>query len=408
MSTALRPATARWADIWTTAFKAAAGNPAVPAEGCALLGTLGPLNIGAGVVTTKIHVPGVQARIRPVIGVPVLGEEEWDRIYAALSQDPVLAAALRGERLPDVLTDPARTAGVPLMPSAAELSLRCNCGAESGICPHTAALGHAFAQRLRTAPAVLLSLRGRAHKHLRAHLATGGVPAPSPAPDLQPDPDGIPAEEAYRRWRNRPTGAAPPDDRAAPPGEPEFCLLDGSLEEPPAPAPSLTVLSALADDAARRARALLRGEHRPPAGDSFTDAVRLLATSPGAPWAAEAAERLGLAPGQLRRLGTALEYGGLDGLQVTLHRLPADPDTLAQAEAAIQPLRPAPLSTLERDHNRVTDPGARVQLRLGPDGRWYPFTDWLGTWRPAPGPSPDPAMAYKAARQALSRQPGGG
>ncbi|MFI9723315.1 hypothetical protein ACIHFE_27295 [Streptomyces sp. NPDC052396] len=397
MSTDGRPPTARWADTWTTALETAAGNPAVLAEGRAQLGTLGPLNVSAGLVTTKIPVPGVQARIRPVIDVLVLGTEAWDRIHDALAQDPALAAVLRTDRLPDALTDPARTAGIPLVPPATDLSFRCNCGAGPGICPHTAALGYALAQRLRTAPAVLFSLRGRAHKHLRRHL-DGYDAAPTA------DQDGIPAEDAYRHWRDRPQRALPPPDSGIPPGEP---LLDGDLQEPPAPAPSLTVLGALASDAARRAQALLQGDHSPPAEDPFTDAVRLLATAPGAPWAAEAAGRLGLAPGQLRRLSAAFEYGGPDGIQVTVHRLPADPEALARAEAAIQPFRPAQLSTLERDHNRLTDRGARVQLRLGPDGRWYPFTDWLGTWRPAPGPSPDPATAYKAARAALARQPGG-
>lgn len=72
----------------------------------------------------------------------------------------------------------------------------------------------------------------------------------------------------------------------------------------------------------------------------------------------------------------------------------------AAAEHTIQPLRPAPLEPLVHHDNQLTDPAAHLQLRLY-QGRWYPHTDWHGTWRPAPGHAPDPAAAYRAARRAL-------
>jgi hypothetical protein len=103
----------------------------------------------------------------------------------------------------------------------------------------------------------------------------------------------------------------------------------------------------------------------------------------------------------MRDLALAHEYGGAAGVEVALWPLAADAEVLAHAEAAIQPHRPARLASLVSQDNQLTDAAARIQLRLGSDGLWYPFTDWHGTWRPARGPSGDPAAAYKAARRTL-------
>ncbi|MFF5637183.1 hypothetical protein [Streptomyces sp. NPDC012825] len=193
------------------------------------------------------------------------------------------------------------------------------------------------------------------------------------------------------------TGALPPLPPLGPHGVAP--VLDAVTAEPPAPLPELAVLRALARDAARRAAALLQG-HVPEAHDTVTDIVRFTVGTGGA-HLETAAAHLGLTPLRMRHLTAAYHHGGPHGAAVCLSPRPADPAVLAGAEAAIRPLRPFADVPVERRHDRLTDPAAGVQLRHGPDGRWYPYADRHGTWQPVAGPHRDPARAYKAARLAL-------
>ncbi|WP_432121436.1 hypothetical protein [Streptomyces sp. S1] len=196
------------------------------------------------------------------------------------------------------------------------------------------------------------------------------------------------------------TGALPPlpplDLHGAVP------VLDAVTAEPPAPLPELAVLRALVRDAARRAAALLQG-HVPEAHDTVADIVRFTVGA-GGDHLETAAAHLGLTPLRIRHLTAAYHHGGPHGAAACLSPRPAHPAALAGAEAAIRPLRPSPGAPLERHRDRLTDPPAGVQLRHGPDGRWYPYADLHGTWQPVAGPHGDPARAYRAARLALRQR----
>ncbi|MEU8523634.1 hypothetical protein [Streptomyces sp. NPDC048577] len=128
--------------------------------------------------------------------------------------------------------------------------------------------------------------------------------------------------------------------------------------------------------------------------------ARFLSLPHGASFRAQAMDHLGLDVVGMGHLTLAHTHGGPTGAAVYLEPFTVDHDVLARAQADIQPLRPAPMATIESEHNRLTDPAAGVQLRYGPDGRWYPYLAPYGTWQPAPGPSADPADAYRAARTA--------
>ncbi|WP_395366299.1 hypothetical protein ACHGLA_34200 [Streptomyces sp. YH02] len=208
-------------------------------------------------------------------------------------------------------------------------------------------------------------------------------------------------------------------------------VLDGLTEPPPAPLPGLDVMRALVADAALRAAALLDGpegalaEGTAPHGaadgaaadgsaaegaaadraddgvdDVTADIVRFVAQNGDAPLE-RAADHLGVSPGRLRLLATAHRWGGRPAVATCLAPLPADPHVLAAAEHVVQPLRPSPTAPVERHHNHLTDPPARVQLRYGPDRLWHPYVERYGGWQPAAAPHPDAATAYRAARTAL-------
>ncbi|MGC5360830.1 hypothetical protein ACPXCE_03940 [Streptomyces sp. DT24] len=434
--------TGGWAAAWLAAFEAAAAAPRHLRSGKSLLGagTLGQVNISAGLAHGRISTGKAGATVQPRLGVTEVAPDRWTRIYRAIAERPDVTEAIASGRFVDVLTDPATTAGVPLAPRPGDLSFSCTCGPRGVVCPHTAAIGYSVADRLRKNPGIILSLRGGSMKSLRAALGLRPTAAPVPGtvvpasgsttPSAVPDagtPEvrdqgtpgsdpagpgtGMPAHEAFSRWNDR-AGAVPGPPREPLTGAP---LLDTLRDAPPAPAPGLDVLRLLTRDAAHRASALLdgglpgavpgRGDRPGPPDpadgtDPLLDAARMLARPEFLPWLESAAGRLGLTTVQLRHLALAHEYGGPGNVEAAAHRVPADPRVLARAENAIQPLRPAPLATLVGEDNRLTDAAARVQLRLAA-GRWYPFVDWHGTWRPVAGHCEDPATAYRAARRAL-------
>ncbi|MFJ7128490.1 hypothetical protein [Streptomyces sp. NPDC098101] len=230
-----------------------------------------------------------------------------------------------------------------------------------------------------------------------------GDTASSTATDARTTPAAPPAEAAgapVLPTQGVRTGALPPlpplDLHGAVP------VLDAVTAEPPAPLPELAVLRALVRDAARRATALLQG-HVPEAHDTVADIVRFTVGA-GGEHLETAAAHLGLTPLRMRHLTAAYHHGGPHGAAACLSPRPAHPAALAGAEAAIRPLRPSPGAPLERHRDRLTDPSAGVQLRHGPDGRWYPYADLHGTWQPVAGPHGDPARAYRAARLALRQR----
>ncbi|MDV9191736.1 hypothetical protein R6L23_26600 [Streptomyces sp. SR27] len=188
---------------------------------------------------------------------------------------------------------------------------------------------------------------------------------------------------------------------------------------PPPPLPTLDALRALVADAAHRAATLLAtqgGESTSDGDDGIdyggygiaevtADIARFVAQSGDDVHTGPAAAHLGIGVGEMRRLATAHRYGGRAAVATCLAPRHADPDVLAAAEHAVQPLRPSPTAPVERHHNHLTDAPARVQLRYGPDNRWHPYVERYDIWHPAGPPNTDPAAAYRTARTAL-RGPG--
>jgi hypothetical protein len=57
--------------------------------------------------------------------------------------------------------------------------------------------------------------------------------------------------------------------------------------------------------------------------------------------------------------------------------------------------------------NRWTVVGTTSQLRLGRDGRWWPYRQEDGRWVPAGGAARDPATALASMEPAEARLPDG-
>jgi hypothetical protein len=185
--------------------------------------------------------------------------------------------------------------------------------------------------------------------------------------------------------------------------------------EIPASVPDKSEFDLLIADAAARAASMLADPGAgtagifgaDEAGEPLIDAVRLLATPAGAPRAAAAARLTGLPEDELRRLVLAYRHGGAGGVAATAGASACGEAELAAAVAEVRGRRVLAVGDLAVSQGSITDPGAGVRVRLGPDARWHPFTSARQQWWPASGASDSPGAAYQAALRARSlRRPG--
>jgi hypothetical protein len=167
--------------------------------------------------------------------------------------------------------------------------------------------------------------------------------------------------------------------------------------------PGKALLELLVADAAGRAAAMLAGSATPMeqgTDDPLVDAVRLLATTGGAPHAGAAARLTGVPEDDLRRLVLAYRHGGTGGVAAALAGTPCGAEELASAVDEVRRRRAFAVGELSAEAGTITDEGAGVRLRRGPDGRWYPFTLARTHWWPAVGANASAGAAYQAAMRA--------
>ncbi|MGW0444746.1 hypothetical protein ACWDWV_05165 [Streptosporangium sandarakinum] len=397
--------TSPWALAWERAHKQATASPATLAQGHTLYlsgGVPARLNSQPGQISALIS-PRHGEPARATIGITTLSPAEQHALAAALRGSRHKDALLKGQ-LPAALADPAHTGGVPLAPSAAQVTFTCDC--RQAPCRHTAALGHALTQRLHATPSLLMTLRGLSHRQLNSLLHAPDLTiAPTPeqrdSPRTPPRPAGpyIAAHQAYQHWNNTAPPPAPRTNATDGEASPQtFTHLE--LPEPPAPTPSLQLLSHLVREAARQAQHLL-ADNTLLETDPVTDAVRLTASLPAGERAEITAYRLDLEPHAFRRLLNTYALAGAPGIHTTRHLYPDDPELLQQAAAAITPLRPDAATALITADNRITDPVADIEIRHGHDGRWYPFAAAGHDWHLIAPASDDPADAYQNALTTL-------
>ena len=340
--------------------------------------TLAPGEVVADVQGSRRTPYTVRVRIRPFDGA------EWDRLLDALAAEIGHTAALLDGELPAGVADDVRSVGLDLLPGAGELQPRCSCPDWADPCKHAAAVCYLVADVLDADPFGVLLLRGRGREEVLAGLRARRYPAGSSASSVpvaseqMPD-EGVVARDAWSRTPG-PLPAAPQCPRRA--GRPTVLAAD----PPPGAGVDIDSLRALAADAAERALALLQGAASDgleltaeqdlarraamllPAGEGGTDPFALT----------KLARHAGLPGRQLVRHGLAFRDGGTEGLAVLEQTWDPGPEAVSGGRALLGP------GAVAR-RNRVTLGGR--QLRLGRDGRWYPFRkDKAGQWNPDGAP----------------------
>ncbi|GGS47844.1 SWIM zinc finger family protein [Actinokineospora fastidiosa] len=318
-------------------------------------GRVGAITVSAGRLTAQVHDHGDDTSYATVVRVPVLSDAEWDRFAGQVAAESGHIAALLDGEMPAALAEAASAAGVALLPGIGDFDSECGCPGWEMPCRHAAAVAYQAAWLLDADPFVLLLIRGRGREFL-----------------LEP-PDtveGVPAAEAFAR---RP---APLPDPPPVPDEPP-----APLSVPAAPGVDPDALALLAADAAVRARALLTGGPVPVL-TAADDVVRFAATHP------TAVERLRPAREDLDQAVAAWRQGGLPALRVLEASWRPPAADLARGRDAVASVADA---EAEVAANRITVGAA--QVRLGRDGRWYPYRERGGRWWPSGAPSPDAATA---------------
>ncbi|MFI9547428.1 SWF or SNF family helicase [Streptomyces sp. NPDC052016] len=393
-----------WGRAWLTALEGGAldGEQVRTGRRLARAGGVGAVSVRPGRLTAVVH-DRDRTPHRADVLVDVLTDAQWDRFLDMTVERAGHVAALLDREMPPHLVEDAETAGIDLLPGLGDLEAQCDCGAWDH-CGHTAALCYQVARLLDQDPFVLLLLRGRAEQSLLDDLQarSGAEPA-----GTEPPPEGVDAVEAYLTGHVLPALPPAPELPEAPGVPPSW-----DTDAPPPAGVDLAALRCLAARTAAEAHTLLAealrpGTERGARPEPLTvaqDAVRLAAGLPeDSDVARPLADRLAVGSGrskeQLALAAVAWRFGGAAAVSVLEEEWTVEGEALARARAALQSSweedeRPA----LRARGNRWTVVGAPGQLRLGRDGRWWPYRKERGRWVPAGGAAQDPATALASVR----------
>ncbi|MES5824183.1 SWF or SNF family helicase [Streptomyces sp. RG80] len=384
-----------WGQAWLKSLEDAALDSQQLKVGrrLARAGAVGAVSVRPGRITAVVQDRDRTAHRADVL-LAELSTEQWDRFLDMTVERAGHVAALLDRDMPPHLVEDAAAAGVELLPGMGDLEPECDCGAWDH-CGHTAALCYQVARLLDEDPFVLLLMRGRGEQALLDALqdrTTGATEAPAD------EPEGVDADEAFAAGDILPPLPALPE-LPEEPGVPPS--LDTETPAPPGLEPA--ALEFLAARAAEQAHRLLAGQDV--FEDELTlaqDAVRLATGAPGEAVLDRLAMGTGRTAEELALAVRAWRDGGAAALEVLEEEWPVEGETLARARAALDTAwdedeRPS----WRARGNRWTVVGSSSQLRLGRDGRWWPYRKVEGHWTPAGGAAHDPATALAAAQEVL-------
>lgn len=406
-------ATSWWGLAWLKALEDTAldGQQLKKGRKLAREGRVGAVSVRPGRITAVVQ-DGNATAYRSDVLLQRLSDEEWDRFLDMAVDRAGHIAALLDREMPPHLVEDAAAAGVDLLPGIGDLEPECTCEAWDH-CPHTGALCYQVARLLDEDPFVLLLMRGRGERQLLDELqarsvarAVRGTPASS-SPSAQEGTEagtgaGVGALEAFAARDILPPLPAAPELPAEPGQAP-------SLDTEAGPAPGLdpAALELLVCDTAVRAYrmlndALAEGHEQQPVPGELTvsqDAVRLTADARPEPRiAARIAEGAGRKRADLDAAVRAWQYGGPAALTVLDEEWEPDAESLARARTQLdEAWEEGERPRLRAGRSRWTVAGADVQLRYGPDGRWWPYRKERGRWMPVGPAATDPSGALAGA-----------
>ncbi|MEU1276478.1 SWIM zinc finger family protein [Streptomyces sp. NPDC005799] len=378
-----------WGQAWVTALEDSTLEAGRLSRGrtYARKGMVRQITVAPGQI--KASVQGSLPRpYRSSVHLPVLTDTQWDTLLDTVAARAEHLAALLDGEMPAELVDDTRQADVPLLPQPTELAPDCSCPDWGYPCKHAAALCYAIAATIDADPFVLFALRGRSREEVLAQLRARRRASQETATPQAPT--GVPAAAAYSRWAEH-------TPRLPEPPEPAAHATPLPISPPSGTGLATTDLERLMSDAATRAAQLLAGDTTSLHLPQNLDAVRIAASAPGPEWFHHLIQNTGAKPAVFARLTRAWRYGGSTGVTVAEESHSPDPSAMTTARAALATalteMTDVP-ARLRAWRNRLTLTDHDIQLRLGPDTRWYPYLrDNDGEWWPAAPSGADPVAA---------------
>jgi uncharacterized Zn finger protein len=325
----------------------------------AAAGVVGTITVSPGRLAAAVY--DVEDTYQTSVRLTPFSDVEWDGFLRQVTAKAGHIAALLDRDVPHDLVTAADDAGVRLLPGIGDLDPECTCPGWELPCRHAAALCYQVSWLLDADPWVLLLLRGRAEDELLDLLRPASVAS------------GVPAAAVFAEPAV-PLPALPPAAESGP--LPVF---------QPTSEVDVAALRWLVADAMARARELLTSGELP-ALDEWEDCVRMAFTHAD-PLLTERLSRV--RPG-LPRAVRAWGYGGQVALGVLDVVWTPSKQEAARARTVWDGEELPPVTVWR---NRWTVDGRGLQVRYGPDGRWYPYRDEAGEWWPAGVPDRDPAAA---------------
>ncbi|MGW0146493.1 SWIM zinc finger family protein [Streptomyces sp. NPDC003333] len=393
-----------WGQAWLTALEESALDLQQLKAGrrLARAGAVGAVSVRPGRITAMVRGRDRTAHRADVLVEP-LTERQWERFLDMTVERAGHVAALLDREMPPHLVEDASVTGIDLLPGMGDLEPECACDAWDH-CEHTAALCYQVARLLDADPFVLFLMRGRAEQALLADLQARGDTASADGvrdSSASPSPPGVDALEAYSTGDILPPLPALPG-LPAEPGTPPSLDTEAVPDADVDPDALEVLAAATAVEAHRMLAEALRDAPRDPAVASeltlAQDAVRLAAGTSDTRVTERLADGSGRGRDGLDAAVRAWRLGGETALCVLDETWTVEGETLARACAALEAAwdedeRPP----VRRDGNRWTMDGSPRQLRLGRDGRWWPYRAEAGRWVPVGAPARDPATALAAA-----------
>ncbi|MFI9764811.1 hypothetical protein ACIHFB_43590 [Streptomyces sp. NPDC051963] len=393
-----------WAKAWTEAVEDTwpQEEPLKQGRAFARTGRIGPVTVSPGRISAEVY--GGEEAHTTVITLRELDEQEWELLWEKTADRPQETEALLAGELPQDLLEAVEDARVRLLPGYGDLDADCDCDALDHPCPHATALCYQMSWLLDTDPWLLLLVRGRgaaeAVEELKSELLLRAMAGDDDDEDAD-DADGVGESPAEVAPSDAPLPGVDPLaawSREASP-LPELPPLPAAPDGADEPVTGIEAdpLEQLVADAAVRARSLLgyaRGlTDRPaPPLDLWQDTVRIAAVHPDPRVPVRLRESCGRPPEELDRAAEAWRTGGAAGLEVLEHTWSPSAQETARARAALSAGWEADeLPELQVRDNHWTPAGRGIQLRLGRDGRWYPYRLRAGEWWPAGPAHSDPS-----------------
>ena len=118
------------------------------------------IDVQPGGVTAKVQ----GSRKRPYnvsIEVRTISPPDWERLQAAMAEQPIIAASLLSGRMPDNIEDTFRAAGLSMFPDRQDdLETDCSCPDWSNPCKHVAAVYLLLGEEFDRDPFLIFRMRG--------------------------------------------------------------------------------------------------------------------------------------------------------------------------------------------------------------------------------------------------------